>query len=81
MLPKAKDHSCFPLLLVLCTAFNEDGLHVDSGFTKKCVMFSNSSVTTHSGSHPDTGTFPKKPFWHATFRTCQVKVVRKVAAH
>lgn len=35
-------------------AFNEDGLHVDSDFTKKCVMFSNSSVTTHSGYHSDT---------------------------
>ena len=34
-------------------AFNEDGLHVDSDFTEKCTMLTNSSVITHSGYRSD----------------------------
>lgn len=34
-------------------AFNQDGLHVDADFTKKSMMFSNNSVTTHFGYRAD----------------------------
>lgn len=44
--------SFFPFLLRM--AFKEDVSHVDTGFTKKCMMPSNRAVTTHLSYHSDT---------------------------
>lgn len=46
---------CFKFLFVavVCMTFNEDGSHVDCEFTRKCMMPSNGSVTTHLGYHAD----------------------------